>query len=88
MEDNSDRMQAKGSKWSKIVEKFHANEVYQCHRNAAACKYKWQTMLSKYKKIVDYHKGIGINSLQYFSLDREKRQEKNLLCSFFERVYQ
>ena len=45
-------------------------------------------MLLGYKKIVDYHKDIGINSLQYFCLDKEKRREKNLPYSFFEQVYQ
>ena len=42
----------------------------------------------EYKKIVDYNKGIGINYLHYFCLDREKKREKNLPCSFFERGYQ
>ena len=72
-------MKAKGSKWSKIVEKLNVDEVCQCHKNGATCKYKWQTMLSKYKKIVDYYKCIGINSLEYFNLDKEEVRELALL---------
>ena len=88
MEDSQDCMHVEGSKWSIIAEKLNANEVCQCYRNVATCKYKWQTMPSEYKKIVDYHKGIGINFLQYFCLDRENKREKNLPCLFFEWVYQ
>ena len=44
-------------------------------------------MLVDYKKVADYHKGIGLVGIEYFDLRSKERKERRLLPQFFEEVY-
>ena len=49
-----------------------------CYRSPEACKYKWQTLLSEYKKVADLHRETGTNSLLYFEMTFGQRRAREL----------
>jgi hypothetical protein len=52
-----------------------------------ACKYKWQTLLPKYKRVADVRKETGVNSTVYFEMSFRERKKKNLPKNFDHYVY-
>ena len=61
IEDSHDIMQPETSKWTHIASKVNVAGNRAYHRHGATYKYKWQTLLSYYKKIADFHSGIRMN---------------------------
>ena len=54
-------------KWGKIALILNAAKGEgDVHRDRDACKYKWSTLLSDFKKIWDYHGRTGMNEESYF----------------------
>jgi hypothetical protein len=87
MDDSRDLMQPETSKWTRIAAKVNAAGNGPCHRDGAACKYKWQTLLSDYKKIADFHSGIGVNEEEYWGLNFIERKSLGLPRSFYDEVH-
>jgi hypothetical protein len=87
MEDSRDLMQPETSKWTRIASKVNAMGNGVCHRDGAACKYKWQMLLSDYKKIADFHSGTGMNEEEYWGLTFADKKSVGLPRTFFEEVY-
>jgi hypothetical protein len=87
MDDSRDLMQPETSKWTSIAAKVNAAGNGPCHQDGAACKYKWQTLLSYYKKIVDFHSGTGVNEEEYWGLTFAERKSLELPRSFYDEVY-
>jgi hypothetical protein len=51
-----DLMNPKMRKWDKVSISMNLVVGITCYRSPEACKYKWQTLLLKYKRIADLHK--------------------------------
>ncbi len=45
--------------WDKIVDELHKKTKIKNLKNKTMCKEKWNALNSDYKKLTDYHKGIG-----------------------------
>ena len=71
------------TKWGKIAAVVNEARKFQgghVERDGLACKYKWQTLLADYKKVVDFHKGMGLVGTEYFDLrSKERRLSHNSL---------
>jgi hypothetical protein len=55
-DDPYDLMNPKMRKWDKVSISMNLVVGITCYRSPEACKYKWQTLLLKYKRIADLHK--------------------------------
>ncbi|KAG0627716.1 hypothetical protein M758_2G222900 [Ceratodon purpureus] len=57
-------------------------------RDGPACKYKWNTLLSDFKKIWDYHSRTGRNSEEYFTdTSPEEKKQYKLPKAFYISAY-
>ena len=63
--DVRDLMASELTKWGCIAEKVIAATGGEIIREAPACKHKWQSTISEYKRIVDFHYTTGTNSEEY-----------------------
>lgn len=85
--DARDLMFTDVTKWGKIALEVNAISWGEVVREGPACKHKWQSTMSDFKRIVDYHKGTGRNEEEYFLLTFADRRKQNLSRSFFREVY-
>lgn len=70
-------------KQEKIALSINIAPGITCYKSAEAYKYKWQTLLRKYKKVVDMHKETWVNSMLYFEVTFQQRRER-VLTKFFD----
>lgn len=78
VKDARELMHLELTKWGKIAMKLkEAGKRRGGHiaRDGLAYKYKWQTLLAKYKKVADYQKGTGLVGIEYFSLKSKEEGE-------------
>ena len=87
VDDPRDLMNPKISKWHKISVAVNSMQGISCYRSPEACKYKWQTLLPKYKHVADVHKDTRVNSTLYFEMSFQERMEKALPKNFDQHVY-
>jgi hypothetical protein len=66
---------------------MNASHGICCYRSGEACKYKWQTLLPEYKRVVDVHKQTGVNSMLYFEMTFGERRNRTLPKKFDAHVY-
>ena len=71
------------SKWGCIVDKVNVAARGETTRHGPACKHKWQSTLSEYKRIVDFHSMIGTKVEEYFHLTFGEKHEQNFPWSYF-----
>lgn len=76
------------SKWTRIATKVSNTTGGDVTREGPACKHKWQSIMSDYKRIADFHGATGRNEEEYFQLRFADRKQLNLPRSFFSEVYQ
>ena len=76
-------------KWGKIALKLNAAKGEgDVERGGEACKYKWNTLLSDFKKIWDFHCRTGRNSEEYFTdTTKEEKALHKLPKSFYAVAY-
>lgn len=76
-------------KWGKIALKLNASKGEgDVDRDRDACKYKWSTLLSDFKKIWDFHSRTGRNSEEYFlDISAEDKKLHKLPKAFYGVAY-
>jgi hypothetical protein len=64
-------------------------EIIQCKvpRNKKMCKDKWNGLNYDYKKLLDYHKGIGHHN-SFLDLFTKERNQQRLLRAFNKECYE
>jgi hypothetical protein len=80
-------MNPKLGKWGKVALVINAGKVDVVERDGPACKYKWSTLLSDFKKIWDFHQRTGRNSEEYFEISFPEKKEHKLPKTFFVAAY-
>jgi hypothetical protein len=79
--DARDNMEPALIKWTRIAEEVAKAECSTFPRGPLACRDKWQTLLSDYKKIYDYKGATGSNE-DYFRMSSRRRKELTLPPNF------
>jgi hypothetical protein len=74
VDDPRKLMSLEMTKWEKVSLSVNAGPRISCYRSPEACKYKWQTLLPKYKSVSDLHKDTGV-TLLYFELTFGERRK-------------
>lgn len=76
-------------KWGKIAVILNSSKGEgDVDRDRDACKYKWTTLLSDFKKIWDFHRRTGMNSEAYFTdTSAEEKKQHKLPKSFYAAAY-
>lgn len=85
--DARDLMSTDVTKWGKIAIEVNTITGGGVLREGPACKHKWQSVMSDFKRIADYHKGTGRNEEESFLINFADRRKQNLPRSFFKEVY-
>ncbi|KAG0572793.1 hypothetical protein KC19_VG125600 [Ceratodon purpureus] len=68
VEDARELMCPELGKWGKIAVKINASKGEgDVERDGPTCKYKWNSLLSDFKKIWDFHARTGTNCKEYFT---------------------
>jgi hypothetical protein len=84
--DARDNMEPALIKWTRIAEEVAKAECSTFPRGPLACRDKWQTLLSDYKKIYDYKGATGSNE-DYFRMSSRRRKELTLPPNFLHAHY-
>lgn len=89
VEDPRELMCPELGKWGKIAMILNAGKGEgDVERDRDACKYKWSTLLSDFKKIWDFHSRTGRNSEEYFhDTTAEEKKLHKLPKSFYAVAY-
>ena len=85
--DARDLMSTDVTKWGKIALEVNAITGGGVIREGPACKHKWTSTMSDFKRIADYHKGTGRNEEEYYLMTFGDRRKENLPRSFYKEVY-
>jgi hypothetical protein len=79
--NSRDLMESATKKWTRIATDV-SNASFSAHyRGGSACKDKWQTFFTDYKKISDYKAATG-SSEDYFHMAGKRRKELTLPPNF------
>ena len=73
-----DLMTTDMTKWSRIAQKINTSIGGKIIWEGPACKHKWQSTLSEYKKIANFQCTTGSNSEECFNMSFQKKRELNL----------
>jgi hypothetical protein len=76
-----ENMETAAVKWTRISEDVARAGFSNYYRGPIACKDKWQSLFSDYKKIKDYRSAIGSNE-DFFSMGSKLRKELTLPWNF------
>jgi hypothetical protein len=79
--DSRDNMEPALLKWTQIAEEVGKAGCSTFPRGPLACRDKWQTLFSEYKKICDY-KGATGSSEDYFRMSSRRHKELTLPANF------
>jgi hypothetical protein len=85
--DARDNMEPALVKWTRIAEEIAKAGCSTFPRGPLACRDKWQTLFSDYKKIYDY-KGATGNNEDYFRMSSRRRKELMLPPNFVHAHFQ
>lgn len=89
VEDVRELMCPELGKWGKIALILNSSKGEgDVERDRDSCKYKWNTLLSDFKKIWDYHSRTGTNSEEYFKeTTAEEKKTHKLPKTFYLSAY-
>jgi hypothetical protein len=86
-EDPRELMNPELGKWKKIAVIINTGKEDGVQHDSQACKYKWSTLLSDFKKIWDFHQRTGRNAEDYFEISFPNQRENKLPKIFFLAAY-
>jgi hypothetical protein len=87
-DDPRELMNTEMSKWERVSLSMNARAGISYYRSPEACKYKWQTLLPKYKRVADVHRETRTNSMAYFDMSFGQRRSKELPKNFDVYIYE